>query len=101
MYSTGYPSAEDHIPHRYPGLEVSAWPCSDLPARSLLSHPGHKKSQFPPLNGTGVLCPYFHKTSSCILGGWPFLVEWTSIDTFYSSLKAVLFCHARIGSATE
>src|SRR6218665_2833506 len=42
----------DHIPYRYPGLEVPSRPCSGLPPRSLLSHPGHQRSQFPPLNGT-------------------------------------------------
>src|SRR6218665_466643 len=70
--------AADHISHRYSGLEVSAWPRSDLglTARCLLSHPGHQRSKFPPLNGTGSsrcpLCPYFHKAVPCILGGWPF-----------------------------
>src|SRR6218665_196870 len=56
-------------------LEVSAGSCSVLPLRSLLSNPGHQKSQFPPLNETGVtlcsFCPYFHKPGPCILGGWP------------------------------
>src|SRR6218665_1274828 len=45
-----------------PGLEVLSGPCSDLPPRSLLSHPGHQRFQFFPINGTGsrpTLCPIY------------------------------------------
>jgi len=53
-----------------------------LPARSLLSHPGHQRSQFPPLSGTGrlslSLLPVLPQ-GACILGGWPFRVECTSV----------------------
>src|SRR6218665_1849119 len=47
--------AVDHIPDCCPGLEVSARPCTSLPARSLLSHPKQQRSQLPPINGTGVV----------------------------------------------
>ena len=35
-----------HIPSRCPGLEVPTGPCSGLPPRSLLSHPGHQRLQW-------------------------------------------------------
>src|SRR6218665_2249141 len=47
--------AVDHIPDCCPGLEVSARPCTSLPARSLLSHPRQQRSQLPSINGTGVV----------------------------------------------
>ena len=46
-------------------LEVPTGPCSGLPPRSLLSHPGHQRSQFPPINGTGVLFIPFARASTC------------------------------------
>src|SRR6218665_113107 len=53
----------------YPGF------CSGLSPRSLLSHPGHQRSQFTPLIGIGVtlcsFCSYLHIPGPCILGGWP------------------------------
>src|SRR6218665_3317419 len=52
------------------------------PPRSLLYHPGHQRSQFTPLIGTGVtlcsFCSCIHNPGPCILGGWPFCVEWAS-----------------------
>src|SRR6218665_2094265 len=109
------PPGADHIPCLCPGLEVSAGSCFGLPPRSLLSHPGNQRSQFTPLNGAGVtlcsFCSYLPNPGPCILGGWPLCVEWASFgkrllpiilsDTFYSSLKTVLFCRARVGNATE
>ena len=51
-------------------------------------------------------CP-FDKADPCIFGGWPLCVEWAlqlltrvHADTFYSSLKTILFSRARIGSAS-
>src|SRR6218665_1096242 len=79
--------AVDFIPDCCPGLEVPAGSCSSLPVRSLLSHPGDQRSQFPPLNrtgGGGTSCPfspYFHKANPCILSGWPLRVEWASVGT--------------------
>src|SRR6218665_4038127 len=53
-------------PYWCPGLEVYPRSCSSLPPRSLLSHPGHQRSQFTPLIGTGVtlcsFCSYLHNT---------------------------------------
>ena len=53
-------------------------------------------------------CPYFHKADPCILSGWPFRVEWTSVGTaiapqgsFCSSLKTVLFSRAGIWNLSE
>src|SRR6218665_2609452 len=113
MYSTGCPS--NNIPYWCHGLEVYSVSCYGLSPRSLLSHPGHQRSQFTPLSGTGVtlcsFCSYPHNPSPCILGGWPLCVEWASVvakiaprilsDTFYSSLKTLLFSRARVGSASE
>src|SRR6218665_3259367 len=46
----------------------------------MLFHPGHQRSQFTPLNGTGVtlcsFCSYLHEPDPCILGGCPLSVEW-------------------------
>src|SRR6218665_670984 len=40
-------------------------PCSGLLPRSLLSHPGHQRLQFPPINGTGeVLFVRFARSST-------------------------------------
>src|SRR6218665_2455297 len=73
MYSTGSPPAADHIPYWCPGLEVYPGSCSSLPPRSLLSNPGHQRSQFTPLIGTGVtlcsFCSSLHNPGPCILGG--------------------------------
>src|SRR6218665_2913646 len=77
--------AHDHIPFWCPGLEVYPGSCSGLPPRSLLSHPGHQRSQFTPLIGTEVtlcsFCSYLHNPGSCILCGWPLCVEWASFGT--------------------
>src|SRR6218665_599975 len=47
--------------------------CSGLPPRSLMSHPGHQRSQFTPLIGTGVtlcfFCSCLHIPGPCFLGG--------------------------------
>src|SRR6218665_956804 len=76
------PPAADHILYWCHFLEVYPGSCSGLPPRSLLSHPGHQRSQFTPLIGTGVtlcsFCSYLHNPSPCILGGWPLFVEWAS-----------------------
>src|SRR6218665_4114738 len=109
------PPAADHTPYWCPGLEVYPGSCSDLPPRSLLSHPGHQRSQFIPLIGTEVtlcfFCSYLHNPGPCILSGWSLCVEWASFvakiaprilsDTFYSRLKNLLFSRARLGSASE
>src|SRR6218665_191610 len=67
------------------GAFVSAGSCFGLPPRSLLSHPGHQRSQFTPLNGTEVtlcsFCSYLHKPSPCILGGWSLCADWASFGT--------------------
>src|SRR6218665_1362036 len=102
------------MPYWCHGLEVYPGSCSGLLPRSLLSHPGHQRSQFTPLIGTGVtlcfFCSYLHNQGPCILGGWPLCVEWAFFvallprilsDTFYSSLKTLLFSRARVGSASE
>ena|SRR6218665_498641 len=80
--------AADYIPHHYPGLEGSAWPCSMLGLA-----PTYQQDLYCPTLGTrgrsslrsmeqgGSLCPfcpYFLKAGPCILGG-PFRVEWTSV----------------------
>src|SRR6218665_3394578 len=116
MYSTGCPPAADYVPYWCHGLEVYPGSCSGLPPRSLLSNPGHQRSQFTPLIGTGVtlcsFCSYLHNPGPCILGGWPLCVEWASSvakiapyrilsDTFYSSLKTLLFSRVGVGSASE
>src|SRR6218665_1837628 len=96
-------------------LEVYTGSCSGLPPRSLPSHPGHQRLQFTPIIGTGVtlcfFCSYIHNPGPCILGGWSLCVEWLPFsqrllprilsDTFYSSLKTLLFSRARVGSASE
>src|SRR6218665_1884985 len=65
------PPAADHIPYWCSGLEVYPGSCTGLPQRSLLSHPGHQRSQFTPLTGTGVtlcsFCSYLHNPGPCIL----------------------------------
>src|SRR6218665_3313553 len=96
--------AADHVLYWCHGLEVYPWSCSGLPPRSLLSHPGHQRSQFTPLIGIGVtlcsFCSYLHNPGPCILGGRPSV--WNGLplsqrllprilsDTFYSSLKTLL-----------
>src|SRR6218665_1805277 len=75
-----------HIPSHCPGLKVPTGPCSGLPPRSLLSHPGHQRSQFPPVNETGggtlcLFCPYFNSSGLYILGDKPLCLEWASIGT--------------------
>src|SRR6218665_2090832 len=111
MYSLAAPPAADHIPYWCHGLEVYPGSCSGLPPRSLLSLPGHQRLQFTPIIGTGVtlcsFCSYIHNPGPCILSGWPLCVEWASVvakilsDTFYFSLKTLLFSRARVGSASE
>src|SRR6218665_3041265 len=77
------PPAADHILYWCHGLEVYPGSCSDLPPRSLPSHPGNQRSQFTPLIGTGValrsFCSHLHNPGPCILGGWPLCVEWAFI----------------------
>src|SRR6218665_3340836 len=72
----------DYVPYWCHGLEVYPGSCSGLPPRSLLSHPGHQRSQVTPLIGIGVtfcsFCSYLHNPGPCILGGWPLCVEWVS-----------------------
>src|SRR6218665_1746952 len=73
----------DHIAYWCHRLEVSPGSCSGLPPRSLPSHPGHQRSQFTPIIGTGVplcsFCSYLHNPEGPgILGGWPLCVEWAS-----------------------
>src|SRR6218665_3787264 len=64
----------------------------------------------PPIFTTGVtlcsFCSYIHNPGPCILGGWSLCVEWASVvakiapqdsDTFYSTLKTLLFSRARVG----
>src|SRR6218665_928500 len=60
-----------HIPDRYLGLEVSAWPC---PARSMKSYPGSLCSM--EWGSSLSLLP----VDPCVLGGRPVRVEWTSVD---------------------
>jgi len=60
--------------------------CSSLPPRPLLSHTGHQRSQFPPINGTGVLFVPFAHTSSRQARAFsvfvrPLCLEWASIGT--------------------
>src|SRR6218665_2538468 len=82
---------------------------------SLLSHPGHQRSQLPPLNGTGVtlcfFCPYstsqaraFSVVGPSLWNGLPLaqrMLPKVLSDTYYSSLKTVLFSRARVASASE
>ena len=49
----GCPPAADYVPYWCHGLEVYPGSCSGLPPRSLLSNPGHQRSQFTPLIRTG------------------------------------------------
>src|SRR6218665_1463367 len=65
MYSPGCPSSSGscsiywcHCQEAYPGS------CSGLSPRSLLSHPGHQRSQFTSLIGTGVTLCSFSRTST-------------------------------------
>src|SRR6218665_973064 len=86
------PPAADHIPYWCHGLEVYPGSCSGLPSRSLLSHPGHQRSQLTSLIGTRVtlcsFCSYLHNPVTCILGGWPLCVEWAS---FVAKIAAGFF----------
>src|SRR6218665_91958 len=93
MFFTGYLSS---IPYLCPGLEVPSGPCCGLPPRSLLSHPGHQRSQIPPINGTGgrwptlcPFCPYFNSPDSCVLGGRLLCLEWASFGTAISPLGSL------------
>src|SRR6218665_602116 len=109
------PSAADYIPYCCPGLEVSAGPCSGLSLRSLLSHPGHQRSQILPLNGRkGYSLSFLSctSTSQALHSRWlaPLYgmgFHWHRIPpqgsslTFYSSLKTVFFSRARVRSAFE
>src|SRR6218665_113336 len=88
---------------------------SGLPPRSLLSHPGHQRSQFTPLIGTTVtlfsFCssppqprPVHSRWLAPLWNGLPLsqrLLPRILSDTFYSSLKTLLFSRARVGSASE
>src|SRR6218665_2606505 len=59
------PPAADHIPYWCHGLEGYPGSCFGLPPRSLLSHPGHQRSQFTPLIGTGVTpCPFARSSTT-------------------------------------
>src|SRR6218665_1435242 len=109
------PPAADHVPYWCHGLEVYSGSCSGLPPRSLPSHPGHQRSQFTPLIGTGLLFVLFARTSTTqarafsvvgpfVWNGLPLsqrLLPRILSDTFYSSLKTLLFSRARVGSASE
>ena len=114
MCSTGCPSSSRSYSGLLPWSGGSAGYCSGLPARSLLPQPGHQRSRFPPLIGTvgGTLCSlwlYFHKAHVFSVVGYS-VWNWLQLtlrllprvysDTFYCSLKIVLFSNARIGSAS-
>src|SRR6218665_3852371 len=115
MYSTGCPPAADYVPYWCHGLEVYPGSCSGLPPRSLLSNPGHQRSQFTPLIEQRLLFVPFARTSTTqarafsvigpsVRNGLPLsqrLLPRILSDTFYSSLKTLLFSRARIGSASE
>jgi len=91
------------------------WPCSDIPARSLLSHPGNQRSQFPRLCGTGDLFAPFACTSTRLTRAFSLVGPsvWNGLTltqrllprvhsgAFYSSLKTVLCSRTGIGSASE
>src|SRR6218665_3361049 len=82
MYSTGCPSSRGSCSVLVPWSGGVSWVLLGLPPRSLLSDPGHQRSQFTPLIGPGValcsFCSYLHNPGLCILGGWPLCVEWAS-----------------------
>src|SRR6218665_845006 len=74
--------------------------------------PRHQRSPFAPVIGTGCtlcsFCSYLNNNPGpCILGCWnglPLaqrLLPRILSDTFYSSLKTLLFSRARVGSASE
>jgi len=81
-----------------------------IPARSLLFHPGHQRSQFPPFNKTGAPFVCFSRTSTIqtrsfsvvgpsVWNGLPLaqrLLPIVHSDTFYSSLTTVHFNRAGI-----
>src|SRR6218665_158648 len=109
------PPAAVHIPYWCHGLEVYPGSCSILPPRSLLFHPGHQRSQFTLLIRTGLLFVPFARTSTTqarafsvvgpsVWDGLPLsqrLLPRILSNTFYSSLKTLIFSHARVGSASE
>src|SRR6218665_86470 len=75
-------------------------------------HPGHQRLQFTPIIGTGVtlcsFCSYIHNPFSVVgpsvWNGLPLsqrLLPRILSDTFYSSLKTLLFNRASVGSASE
>src|SRR6218665_1546892 len=77
--------------------------------------PRHQRSQCTPLIGTGFLFAPFARTSTTqarafsvvgpsVWNGLPLsqrLLPRILSDTFYSSLKTLLFSRARVGSASE
>src|SRR6218665_422225 len=114
MFFTGYLSSTGSYSVSLPWSSGPPWPCSGLPPRSLLSHPGYQRSQFPPIVGTGVLFVPFAHTSTrqarafsvvgpSVWNGLPLalrLLPMVHYDAFYSSLKTTLFSRARVGSAS-
>src|SRR6218665_3313736 len=60
--------AADHILYWCHGLELYPGSCSALPPRSLLSNPGHQRSQFTPLIGTEVTPSSFCSYQVCGMG---------------------------------
>src|SRR6218665_2364984 len=65
MYSTGCPSSSGSYSVLVPWSGGVSWGLlRRIPPRSLLSHPGHQRSQFTPLIGTRVtlssFCSYLH-----------------------------------------
>src|SRR6218665_3391493 len=118
MFFTGYLSSTGSysvsLPWSRGAFWVLLWPSSEI----FVMSPWTPEVAVPfDLWNGGTLCPfcpYFNLPDACILGGWPFCVEWASIgtaiafqnsrvysDTFYSSLKTALFSRAGLGSASE
>ena len=96
------------IPYWCHGLEVYPGSCSGLPPRSLLSRPGHQRSQFTPLIRTGVtlcsFCLYIHNPGPWWLAplcGMGFLCRKDCSPGFFlthSTLVSKLFFLAAQGS---
>src|SRR6218665_2480860 len=107
MYSLAAPPAADHVPYWCHGLEAYPGSCSGLPPRSLPSHPSSLRS-----SEQGLLFVPFARTSTTqarafsvvgpsVWNGLPLsqrLLPRILSDTFYSSLKTLLFSRARVGS---
>src|SRR6218665_2700068 len=108
------PPAADHVPYWCHGLEVYPGSCSGLPPRSLPSHPRSRGCSSLRSSEQRLLFVPFARTSTTqarafsvvgpsVWNGLPLsqrLLPRILSDTFYSSLKTLLFSRARVGSAS-